>query len=271
MRLCQLLGGLLLSGVLVVSLSACADRQAPALRTPAEAATADSAVALLVRADDAALRQAFENVSSLRHARYMRTDQFDEGGLRLAYQEHVVHFGEGDAGGRGGELVQEDSSGMFDFGYARRFVSRAPDPVDPAGLPGYILPDDPAYATQRDMEAYRYHIIGDTTLHGRAVRLVRASALPGTGDDQAIRRAHVYLEERTDRIVGIYIERIERALWLREESALFASVERLPSGSWVPKQTRFETLIKLPFRPSQRFRSSTSYYSFERASASSER
>lgn len=220
-----------------------------------ESVLADSIVALLGRIDTEDMKRSFEPLSELSFTRYERTEQFDAAGNRLAFEERQVA-----RDGRALRVMDRDSSGAFDFGYVRPFASKAGERAPPSNLPAYVVPDDPAYASPRNMEAYAYEPVADTTLHGREVRIVRIRARPGVGDGQPIRRAHLYLDAETDRLVGIYMERVDAALWFREESLLFLSIDQLDSGEWVPRQTRFETFIKLPFRPAQRFRTVTSYY-----------
>lgn len=237
-----------------------ADLYGPHATAHGDVSDADSTVELLQRVDDSALRAAFAEVANVPHTRYERTGQFDGAGRLLAYSERILQ-----RDGDGFDVVEANASGAFDFGYARRFVAPTIEPADPADLPAYVLPDDPAYASRRNMEAYRYEMTRDATLHGRSVRLLRIEARPDLGDGQAIRRAHVYLEAEDDQIVGIYLERADRALWFREESVLFLSIDQLASGRSVPQHTRFESLVKLPFRPAQRFRRTTTYYGFEPA------
>ena len=101
-------------------------------------------------------------------------------------------------------------------------------------------------------------------LFARPVRVVRITTRPGFEASRSIRRVRLYLDRASDRLVGIYIERVHAALWFREESAFFLSVDRLPSGTWAPGNARFETRIKFLLRPAQRFRSATEYYDFRK-------
>ena len=242
--------------------SGCADRKPPpAPLTPEESAAADSIVALLERIDETALRSAFRSVSTRAHTKRIRTGQFEEDGTLLASREQEVRH---DA--EGTRTIRSESSGTFDFGYLRRFVSADAD-LHAAGLaafdlPEYIIPEDPPYTVARNRETWRYEFAPDSVLFARPVRVVRITARPGFEASRSIRRVRLYLERASDRLVGIYIERVHAALWFREESALFLIADRLPSGTWVPGNTRFETHIELLLRPAQRFRSATEYYDF---------
>lgn len=243
----------------------CADRNAPLL-TPQESAAADSVTALLERIDETALRSAFRDVSARPHTQRIRTGQFDEDGTLLASRDREVRH---DA--EGTRAIRSESSGTFDFGYLRRFVSA--DDLEAglvaADLPEYIVPEDPPYAVARNREAWRYEFAPDSMLSDRSVRVIRITARPGFDVSRSIRRVRLYLDRTSDRLVGIYIERVHAALWFREESAFFLSTARLPSGAWAPDHARFETRIKLLLRPAQRFRSSAEYYDFgEMAQAS---
>ncbi|MEX2401383.1 MAG: hypothetical protein WD423_11475 [Rhodothermales bacterium] len=229
------------------------------IRSPDELARADSIVSLLQQIDEEAMRAAYEELSTMTFIRHERTEQLDADGGRIAYQERRIHHEPG-----GIRIVELESAGDFDFGYARRFLGRSDEGDLSSNLPDYVFPEDPAYAQQRSMEAYDYEV-RDTTLNGRSVFVVSVRALPGVGDRQSIRGAQVFVDPSGNRLVGIRIDRRDAALWFREETSLFMSVRELPSGAWLPHETRFETLIHLPFRPVQRFRSVTSYSGFKRA------
>ena len=247
---------------LLCLVSGCADRQPPpAPLTPVESAAADSIAALLERIDETALRSAFQTVSTHAHTQRIRTGQFDEGGTLLASREQEVRHDV-----EGARTIRSETSGTFDFGYLRRFVS-ADDDLPASGLaasdlPEYVIPDDPPYAAARNREAWRYEFAPDSMLFARPVRVVRITTRPGFEASRSIRRVRLYIDRASDRLVGIYIERVHAAWWFREESAFFLTVDRLPSGTWAPGHTRFETRIKLLLRPAQRFRSATEYYDF---------
>lgn len=237
----------------------CADQNPPPLM-PEELAAADSITALLERIDETALRSVFQSVSTRAHTQRIRTGQFDEDGTLLASREQEVRH---DA--EGARTIHSESSGTFDFGYLRRFVST--DDPEEAGfaasdLAEYIVPEDPPYAVARNREAWRYEFAPDSMLSAGPVRVIRITARPGFEVSRSIRHVRLYLDRMSDRLVGIYIERVHAALWFREESAFFLSTVRLPSGTWAPDHTRFETRIKLLLRPAQRFRSATEYYDF---------
>lgn len=256
---------------LVFLASGCADRNTPpAPLTPEELAAADSVGALLERIDETALRSDFGSVSTRAYTQRTRTVQFDESGALLASREQEVRH---DA--EGARTIYSESSGTFDFGYLRRFVSTEDD-LEEAGfaasdLAEYIIPEDPPYAVARNREAWRYAFAPDSMLSARPVRVLRITARPGFEVSRTIRRVHLYLDRTSDRLVGIYIERVHAALWFREESAFFLSTIRLPSGTWAPDHTRFETRIKLLLRPAQRFRSTVEYYDFREMAQASNR
>ncbi len=256
---------------LLCLVSGCADRKPPpAPLTPAESAAADSIAVLLERIDETALRSAFQTVSTHAHTQRIRTEQFDEGGTLLASREQEVRHDV-----EGARTIHSETSGTFDFGYLRRFVS-ADDDLPASGLaasdlPEYVIPDDPPYAAARNREAWRYEFAPDSMLFARPVRVVRITTRPGFEASRSIRRVRLYLDRASDRLVGIYIERVHAALWFREESAFFLSVDRLPSGTWAPGNARFETRIKFLLRPAQRFRSATEYYDFREMAQASNR
>ena len=211
--------------------------------------------------DETGIRAAFEGLANHAHAQRTRTAQFDDGGALLASSEREVRYDE-----EGAHEMRSESSGTFDFGYMRRFASPDDDTWEGAltapDFPDHIILNDPPYASARNREAWRYEFAPDSMLSAGPVRVVRITARPGFAASRSIRRVQLYLDRNSDRLAGLYMERTHAALWFREESAFFLSAAPLASGAWLPDRTRFETRIKLLFRPAQRFTSEAEYYGF---------
>ncbi|MEX0746403.1 MAG: hypothetical protein WD275_00290 [Rhodothermales bacterium] len=217
----------------------------------------DSLFTFLESIDQETFTRAFSRLSDRSYTRYTRTEQFDEEDYLIAFEERVLRHGEGKV-----DLVEHDSAGTFDYGYFSRFVSETGDTYDPTDLARHIVPDDPAYMSARNREAYVYRSLSDTLMWDMVARVIEVRARPEEGDGQNIRRVRLYIERGSNKLIAMYVERIDLALWFREESRFYVHVRPTSAGEWVPYNTRFETLIRVPFRSAQRFRTVSTYFSF---------
>ncbi len=218
----------------------------------------DSLFSYLSTIDQESFRGAFSQLDGREFTRYTRTEQFDDENQVIAFRERVVRH-EGPPSNRRFETIDLDSSGAFDFGLFSRFVSRTVTAGEPADLTRHVVPNDPAYLSPRKREAYTYRSLPDTTLWNAAARVVEVRARPGIGDGQNLRRARLYVDRGSNRLVAMHMERIDRALWFREESHYYVQVRPASDGSWIPYDTRFETRIVVPFRSAQRFKTVSTY------------
>ena len=224
----------------------------------ADSADPDSVFTFLSAVDQQTLRLAFERLDQVDFTRYSRTEQLDADGRLIAFVERLVRH-EGLPGNRRFVTVDRDSAGAFDFGYFSRFVSEDIESYDPVDLPRHVIPEDPAYLSPRNQEAYVYRWLPDTLMLDAAARVLEIRAHPTAGDEQNLRRVRLYVDRRGDRLVAVDLERADLALWYREESRFFVHVRPMDDGGWLPHSTRFETRIRVPFRPTQRFRTVATY------------
>lgn len=214
----------------------------------------DSVFAQLQTVHFDAVTEAFQALQGAVFTRRIRTEQLDQSGDRIAYRERVMEVDPDTT-----RVLDRDSSGSFDYGFLRRFTSDDVARDEPWELAGYILADDPAYLSPRSREAYEYRS-GSGSLSGvGAVTVIDVRAHPEFGADQALRRAKIFLEAGTDRVVAQEIERSDQALWFRESSDLFIAIRKDSAVGWVPHQTRIETSVRMPFRPIQRFRTESTF------------
>jgi hypothetical protein len=217
----------------------------------------DSVLAAFSGADIEPMRQAFTRLANSTFTRYTRTEQLDRNEFLVAYRERLVRH-TGLPGSRRFDVLDQDSSGTFDYGFFERFVSANVEKQDPRDLAPFLLPDAPAFLSGREFDAYLYRFQPDTLMGGVLARVVEARARPVEGDGRNIRRVRYFVDRETNALVGISLERIDLALFFREESRYFAHLQQSESG-WVPMNTRFESLIVMPFRPPQLFRTVASY------------
>lgn len=221
----------------------------------------DSAFSFISDIDQEAFNRAFSELPRRNYIRYTRTDQFDEEEYLIAFEERVTRH-QGPPNNRSFLTLEYDSAGSFDYGYFHRFVSQKVDSSDPINLAQYVIPEDPAYLSARSRDAYTYRSLPDTMMWDMAARVIEVRARPEEGNGHSIRRVRLYVDRGTKRLIAIYLERIDLAIWYREESQFYVHIRPTPNGSWVPYNTRFETKIGVPFRPTQRFRTVSTYYAY---------
>jgi hypothetical protein len=222
----------------------------------------DSIFSVLRTINQEHFRYAFDRLATRNFTRYTRIEQFDRDDYLIAYDEHVVRHGTS-GGARTFEVLDVDSAGDFDYGYFSRFVSETIPMQDPPNLAAYILPDEPAYLSERNRDAYLYRFLADTLMWDVVAQVVEIRAKPKDGDGQNVRRVRFYIDRSSKALIGMHMERIDLAMFFREESRFYVHIRRSPDGSWVPYNTRFETRIRVPFRPAQLFRTVSTYFRFE--------
>ena len=224
----------------------------------ADVAVRDSVLTAIASIESLPFLDAFENLKKYDYTRYIRTEQFDDNDFMVAYTERSVRY-EGPFSQRRFTLLSADSSGKYDFGYFRRFVSENVDEQDPEDLTPYLIPQDPSYLSSRNFEAYSYEFEEDSLMLNVTARVIEVNARPIEGDGKNIRKARYFINPETDELVAFHLERIDLAVFFREESNFFMHVQKAPNGEYVPYNTRFETRIIVPFRDPQRFRTVATY------------
>jgi len=213
---------------------------------------------LVSQASSETFIEAFGPLRSYDYSRYSRTDQFDDTNFLIAFRERTVqHTGAGPD--RRHIVLSADSTGSYDFGFFRQFVSATVEEQDPEDLTPYLFPEDPGYLSERNYEAYFYHFLQDTLMLDTVAKVAEVRARPIEGDGKNIRSARFFFDRASGRFIAFELERIDLALFFREESYFFVHLQELPDGTQVPYNTRFETRITMPFKPPQRFRTVATY------------
>lgn len=228
----------------------------------------DSIFAYLTSIDQAAFTNSFDQLDEKTFTRYTRTEQFDGENFLIAFEERVIRHS-GSATRREFDLIDHDSAGVFDYGYLRRFVSDSEISQDPMDFARRIVPEDPAYMSPRNRDAYAYRPLPDTLMGDVSARAIEIRARPELGDGQSIRLVRLYVDRDLDRLIAMYVERIDQAMWYREESLFYLHIRGTSDDRWMPYNTRFETRITIPFRSAQRFRTASTYYAYEVVGSSS--
>lgn len=231
------------------------------------AGTRAAALQVLDSLQRGALRGAFGTLSRLSYTRHVRTEQLGPRGQVHAFEERTTRYRPG--GER--RVLSSDSAGTFDFGMLGRFVSTDVGPPPP-DLMQQALPEELPFLSQRNRYAFQYRLLPDTALAGTPARVVVVRVRPGPdGARQAIRQARLYLDKDTHQLVALQMHRVQHALLFDEDTHQYVRIRPAPdrprgrsgsprsSGAWVPAETRFQTNLRLPLRPTRRFRSSASY------------
>lgn len=259
---------LILSACLFVSCSGNenrADRMAIALFEQDEAVR-DSILAILSKVGPAPFAEAFDALPDHAYNRYIRTEQFDDDEYIVAFRERTVRY-EGPADQRRFTLLTADSSGTYDFGFFRQFVSTNVEEQDPGDLTPYLFPEDPSYLAPENYDAFLYRFRPDTLMRDVTASVIEVRARPVEGDGINIRRAYYYFDKETGRLIAFQLARIDLALFFREESLFFVHLQQASDGNWLPYNTRFETRIIMPFKPPQRFRTVSTYSNIDATSS----
>lgn len=229
-------------------------------------AVRDSILAMLSKTGPAPFADAFAALPDHAYTRYIRTEQFNDNEYLVAFRERTVRY-EGPAGQRRFTLLTADSSGTYDFGFFRQFVSTNVEEQDPGDLTPYLFPEDPSYLSPENYDAFLYRFRPDTLMRDVAASVIEVRARPVEGDGKNIRRAYYYFDQETDRLIAFQLERIDLTLFFREESLFFVHLQQAPDGTWLPYNTRFETRIIMPFKPPQRFRTVSTYSNIDATSS----
>jgi len=221
----------------------------------------DSTFSYVSTLDREAFQEAFRQLDEKNFTRYSRTEQFDQDDFLLAFDEQVVRHS-GPRSRRTFERMAHDSAGTFDYGYLSRFVPGAVEIREPMDFSRRIVPTDPAYLSARNRDSFEYTPLPDTLMGDVTARVVEIRARPEVGDGQNLRRTRLFVDRASDNLIAIYIERVDLAMWYREESLFYLHIRQAPDGSWLPYTTRFETRVVIPFRPVQRFRTVSAYFEY---------
>ena len=250
----------------VLSVMGCRSRPDIVLRAD-EIAYRDSVLSVLAGAHQTAFREAFGKLADLDFTRYIRTEQYDGEDFLIAFNEHVVRIST-EGGIRITRVEQSDSAGSFEFGFFKRFVSENVDDLDPVDLVPFVIPEDVGYDKSRNRDRYSFHFLSDTLMWDRQAQVIEVRARPDLADGLNVRRVRHYIDRATNQLVAVYLERIDLALWFREESEFYVDVRPSQFGGMLPYNTRFQTKIMTPYRDTYKFRTVSTFTDFTRSSGS---
>ena len=219
----------------------------------------DSVYTLLQEAGTNALRDAFDARSGIRYFRRTHTRQMDPStGRSIASYERLVRHEPVDDGGI--ETVDVDSSGRFELGILSQLMRRSAGPQRISNPIPHLLPDDPAYLSDRGPGLYSYEMLADTSIGGRPTAVAKLSAGSGATDDQQIRAARFYIDRSTMELVGVRLRRQQGAILFSEETTLEVYLQRIGSNQWFPERTHYRTTLDIPFLSSKQLQTESHYF-----------
>ncbi len=108
-----------------------------------------------------------------------------------------------------------------------------------------ILSDEPAYVSARTRDRYTYQARPDTTMDNERLRVVQATLLPESVDEQPVRYARYYIG-RGNKIVGVDALRITSSALFSETSHAKVWLQHFPDGTLLPHTAVSETTILSP-------------------------
>ncbi|MDA1029069.1 MAG: hypothetical protein O3B41_08470 [Bacteroidetes bacterium] len=242
---------------LLLSTAGCRSRQISPVG-PVERVERDSIIAVLGMISQDAIRTAFSKLNDYSYQRYLRTEQYDVEDFSVAFTEHLVSV-KATYEGPQSTITRADSGGAFNFGFFKRFVSENVSNADPVDLVPFVLEDDPIYLNPKNLDKYTFRAQGDTLMWDREARIIEVRAKPDAADGLNIRKVRYYVERESNELVAMYLERIDLGMLFREESTFYMHILPVSGGVMLPYNTRFETMIRTPFKRSYRVRTVSTY------------
>lgn len=253
-------GPIILAGAifyLLLGTVGCGNRQISPVG-PVERVERDSIIAVLETVSQDAIRTAFSKLENYSYQRYLRTEQYDVEDFSVAYKEHWVSVNATPDGPQS-TIARADSGGTFNFGFFKRFVSENVNTADPVDLVPFVLEDEPIYLNPKNLDKYTFRAQGDTLMWDREARIIEVRAKPDVADGLNIRKVRYYVERESNELVAMYLERIDLGMLFREESTFYMHILPVSGGVMLPYNTRFETMIRTPFKSSYRIRTVSTY------------
>lgn len=219
---------------LLLLLAACAD-DAP----PASTGLADPEALRLLESVGAEVgADAFEALSAGPYTASVRVEVLDADGSTVGTETATLRV-------EGERVVVADRTvtGALD---APDDLPRLRDPL-PA-----TIPEDPPYLDPAAREAYRFAVVGDTTVAGRRLRLVEA-ALADASRRHAVQRVRAAVDPASGRAASVEVVRAADAAVYDETSRVIVDLWPV-DGDWLPRRVVTDTRTAVPFSEARRVR-----------------
>ncbi|HEX7072206.1 MAG TPA: hypothetical protein VF190_15445 [Rhodothermales bacterium] len=188
------------------------------------------------------IRQASENLRRIDHTRIVETVQMDSDGDTSAAERFVVRY----VGGEG-SVLDSSIEGGFRSGAIARLFGPEPDHTPDTSTFVGIIPDDAAFMTARNREAFVYRLTRSDTLPAVEVTVRDPHSMETRFD-----RALLVYEPDSRQVVRIELNGEERSWLLESESASRLSLQRTDSATWIPERFSVDERRKVPLQRAYR-------------------
>ncbi|MCS7081831.1 MAG: hypothetical protein N2561_01295 [Bacteroidetes bacterium] len=188
-----------------------------------------------------------------------RTEQLDAQGRVIAWEERQVRrfYVRGQAQR---EVLAERRQGTFDWGIpARSRPSASGEPGQGPLSLGWTDSSEGGLIRPRDEPDYAFRLIGSGSVGDVPVHVLEASVKPHRASRHELKRARLYLEPNTRRVVAVELQLERRSLLLDLDVELRTELTRLGEEAWVPAKMVSAIRYKLPLRAWRFVRVTSSY------------
>jgi hypothetical protein len=210
---------------------------------------------VISRVDFGAVAGAYGSLAEAPHQVRIESSEKDDGGRLIASETLLLQVGVDDT-----EVVPVATEGEMSSGFMAFAASNDSLPDLSPGVAGLWTPKEPAFASPRNRDYYRYAVAADTLVSGEPCRSYTVTALEGVAADRMpIRRARVYVSEVDTTILGIRIWRQDDALFYRERSSLEMTLHRNAERRLLPLRRSIEVVVEAPLRSPHYFATTQDY------------
>jgi hypothetical protein len=205
--------------------------------------------------DYGAAATAYGNLDALSYRLRTATRERDEAGHILASETRTFAMSP-----RGGILEDMSTEGTMSAGFMTFATSRDSIPDQGRDLAELWAPVQPAFASPRNREHYRYSRTADTTLAGEScdVYLIEAND-EAPAEKIPIRRVRLVVARSDAAVIGIELSRRDDALVYRESSTVEVVLLRGDKGQFLPLKRKIDVTVRPPLRRTHRFMTTQEY------------
>ncbi|NNE48525.1 MAG: hypothetical protein HKN37_17870 [Rhodothermales bacterium] len=240
--------------VMMISAGCRADR--PGRPTPESDFTRETAVfATVASLDYGAAAAAYGSLDSLFYRLRTTTTERDEAGQMLASEARTFAMSP-----QGGILEDMSTEGTLSTGFMTFATSGDSIPDQGQDLAELWAPVQPAFASVRNREYYRYSGAADTMLAGESCEVYLIEAVEDAPAEKIpIRRVRLVVARSDSAVIGIELSRRDDALVYEESSTVEVVLLRGDMGRFVPLKRKIDVTVRPPLRRTHRFTTTQEY------------
>lgn len=138
----------------------------------------------------------------------------------------------------GGAVTQ-----VFGLGQTARETNDVVQAIN-SQFPNSIIPEDPAYLSDRFRDEFVYRVLPDTLYWGRPVQVIEVEARPGSRQD--LRHVRFYMDRETGALIDYRLTRQSSQILYSEDSRYRVSLRPEAGGGWRPHQISIKVVMHLP-------------------------